>query len=50
MDDPNLALPSDPSVDESYTKSSRPARPRSSSSGGTNARGRGGAGRARERR
>ena len=43
MDDPNLALPSDPSVDESYTKSSRPARPRSSSSGGTNARGRGGA-------
>ena len=28
MDDPNSALPSDPSVDESYTKSSRPARPR----------------------
>ena len=31
MDDPNSALPSDPSVDESYTKSSRPARPRARS-------------------
>lgn len=28
MDDPNSALPSDPTVDDSYTKSSRPARPR----------------------
>ena len=28
MDDSYSALPSDPSVDESYTKSSRPARPR----------------------
>jgi len=27
MDDPNAALPSDPTVDESYTKGSRPARP-----------------------
>jgi len=26
MDDPNAALPSDPTVDESYTKGSRPAR------------------------
>ena len=33
MDDPNSALPSDPSVDESYTKSSRPARPRARSGG-----------------
>ena len=28
MDDPNAALPSDPTVDESYTKGSRPVRPR----------------------
>ena len=27
MDDPNAALPSDPAVDESYTKGSRPVRP-----------------------
>ena len=32
MDDPNAALPSDPTVDESYTKGSRPARPRKRSS------------------
>ena len=32
MDDPNAALPSDPTVDESYTKGARPARPRKRSS------------------
>lgn len=32
MDDPNAALPSDPTVDESYTKGSRPVRPRNRSS------------------
>ena len=32
MDDPNSALPSDPTVDESYTKSSKPVRPRARSS------------------
>ena len=33
MDDPNAALPSDPTVDESYTKGSRPVRPRNRRAG-----------------
>ena len=40
MDDPNAALPSDPTVDESYTKGSRPVRPRNRSSASTDAAGR----------
>ncbi len=40
MDDPNAALPSDPTVDESYTKGSRPARPRTRTSAPANAAGR----------
>ena len=31
MDDPNAALPSDPTVDESYTRGSRPVQPRTRS-------------------
>ena len=31
MDDPNSALPSDPTVDESYTRGSRPVQPRTRS-------------------
>lgn len=37
MDDPNAALPSDPTVDESYTKGSRPVRPRTGTSASTDA-------------
>ncbi len=37
MDDPNAALPSDPAVDESYTKGSRPVRPRTRTSASTDA-------------
>ena len=40
MDDPNAALPSDPTVDESYTKGSRPVRPRNRSSASADAAGR----------
>ena len=40
MDDPNAALPSDPTVDESYTKGSRPVRPRNRSSAPADAVGR----------
>ena len=40
MDDPNAALPSDPTVDESYTKGSRPARARKRSSAPADAAGR----------
>ena len=40
MDDPNAALPSDPTVDESYTKGSRPVRPRKRSSAPAEAAGR----------
>ena len=40
MDDPNAALPSDPTVDESYTKGSRPVRPRTRSSAPADAAGR----------
>ena len=40
MDDPNAALPSDPTVDESYTKGARPARPRKRSSAPAEAAGR----------
>ena len=40
MDDPNAALPSDPTVDESYTKGSRPVRPRNRSSAPADAAGR----------
>ena len=40
MDDPNAALPSDPTVDESYTKGSRPVRPRHRSSAPADAAGR----------
>lgn len=39
MDDPNAALPSDPTVDESYTKGSRPVRPRKRSSAPSDASG-----------
>ena len=31
MDDPNSSLPSDPTVDESYTRGSRPVQPRTRS-------------------
>ena len=37
MDDPNAALPSDPTVDESYTKGSRPVRPRTRTAASTDA-------------
>ncbi len=40
MDDPNAALPSDPTVDESYTNRSRPVRPRNRSSAPADAAGR----------
>ena len=40
MDDPNAALPSDPTVDESYTKGSRPVRPRARSSASAETAGR----------
>ena len=40
MDDPNAALPSDPTVDESYTKGSRPVRPRNRSVAPTDTAGR----------
>ena len=40
MDDPNAALPSDPAVDESYTKGSRPVRPRTRTSASADAAGR----------
>ena len=37
MDDPNSALPSDPTVDESYTRGSRPVQPRTLSGSRTSA-------------
>ena len=36
MDDANAALPSDPTVDESYTKGARPVRPRNRTANGAN--------------
>lgn len=40
MDNPNAVLPSDPTVDEPYTKGSRPVRPRACSSASAEVAGR----------